>query len=466
MKQAMRPVAIALLALIGFSAVWLTGIQANAGSDYRDDPRNVRVARAPADTARGNIVTADGVVVAEDDPDGGRRYPEGSRYAHIVGYDASAGRTGVELTRYAAMQTRDDGSITSWILGLLGADLGPPDVHLTIVDEVQQAAEAALGSKTGAVVAIDPRTGAVLAYSSSPAFDPNDVVDGSFDPEDEGSVDEVIDRAADRLLPPGSTFKVIVTAAALEARLTPDTTFDDATEYAPPGGVAIHNAGGGDCITGSTLTLTDALVVSCNVVFSRLAVDLGAGAVVGAAEDAWFNHRFAWETSAAESSLPSAADLAADIPALAQSGIGERDVRATPLLMAMIAAALGNDGVAMAPYVVSDIVAPDGEAIESTEPAVLGRMFPSAVVDDLLAMMEAVVDQGTGRPGGVSGVRVAGKTGTAEGAGGPHAWFIAVAPVEDPTIAVAVLVEGGGAGGSVAAPIAARVIAAWLAFDS
>jgi peptidoglycan glycosyltransferase len=134
--------------------------------------------------------------------------------------------------------------------------------------------------------------------------------------------------------------------------------------------------------------------------------------------------------------------------------------------MAMIAAALGNDGVAMVPYVVSDIVAADGEAIETTEPAVLGRMFSSAVVDDLLAMMEAVVDQGTGRPGGVSGVRVAGKTGTAEGAGGPHAWFIAVAPVEDPTIAVAVLVEGGGAGGSVAAPIAARVIAAWLAFDS
>ncbi|HLA66162.1 MAG TPA: penicillin-binding transpeptidase domain-containing protein [Acidimicrobiia bacterium] len=466
MKNVLRPVAFTLLGLIGLSAVWLTGIQATAGSDYRDDPRNVRAAQAPADSSRGRILTADGVVVAEDGPDGERIYPEGARYAHIVGYDAAAGRTGIELTRYAAMRSRDDGSITAWLLSSMGADLGPPDVHLTIVDAVQKAAVAGLGSQTGAVVAIDPRTGAVLAYVSTPGFDPNDVVGGSFDPTDDASQNALIDRVADRLLPPGSTFKVIVSAAALVAGITPDTAFDDATEYVPPDGIAIHNAGDDDCITGSTLTLTDALVVSCNVVFARLAVDTGARAIVSAAEQAWFNHPLPWETGAAKSSIPTAASFEADPAALAQSGLGERDVRATPLLMALIASALGDDGVAMKPFVVDSVVAPDGEAIEVTSPETLTRMFPSAVVEDLLAMMTQVVERGTGRSGAVQGITVAGKTGTAEGAGGPHAWFIAVAPVENPTIAVAVLVEGGGAGGSVAAPIAARVMEAWLNFES
>jgi peptidoglycan glycosyltransferase len=465
-KSSLRAVAIVLAGLIGVSAMWLTGIQANAVADYHDDPRNVRASRPPADAARGRILTADGVVVAEDAADGSRHYPEGPAYTHLVGYDAAVGRSGIELTRYAAMRSRDDGSITSWILGLFGADLGPPDVHLTVVDEVQQVAVSALGSNTGAVVAIDPRTGAVLAYASSPGFDPNDVVSGSFDPTDAASTDAVVDRAADRLLPPGSTFKVIVTSAALQEGITPETVFDDATEYVPPQGIAIHNAGGGDCVAGNSLTLTDALAVSCNVVYSRLAVDVGASALVSAAEAAWFNHPLPWETGAAESVIPSARQLAADIPALAQSGIGERDVRTTPLLMATIAAALGNGGVGMQPYVVGSVVAPDGEIVETTTPRSLGRMFPTGVTSELLDMMEQVVERGTGRSGAIPGVRVAGKTGTAEGAGGPHAWFMAVAPVDDPTIAVAVVIEGGGSGGSVAAPIAARVMEAWLAFDS
>jgi len=466
MKQALRPVAYALLGMIGFSAIWLTGVQLRAGSDYREDPRNIRAARAPADTARGRVITADGVIVAEDDPAGGRRYPLGDRYAHIVGYDAAAGRRGVELTRFAAMRSRDDGSIQSWLLARFGADLGPPDVHLTLIDAVQEAAVAALGSQTGAVVAIDPRTGAVVAYASSPGFDPNDVVTGLVDPTDDAAQDRLLDRAGNRLLPPGSTFKVIVASAALRSGITSQTVFDDASEYVPPGGIAIHNAGGGDCITGSTITLEDALVVSCNVVFARLAVDLGARAVVSAAERSWFNRDLPWETGAAESSIPGADSLDADTAALAQSGLGERDVRATPLLMAVIAAALGNDGLAMAPYVVDSVVAPDGEILDVTAPATLDRMFPASVVDDLLTMMEQVVERGTGRSGGVPGVRIAGKTGTAEGSDGPHAWFIAVGPIEAPTIAVAVLVERGGSGGAVAAPVASAVISTWLAYES
>lgn len=466
MKEALRPVAYALVGMLGLSALWLTGVQVRAGVDYRGDPRNIRAAQAPADTGRGSVFTADGVVVAEDDPDGGRRYPEAERYAHIVGYDAPAGRTGIELTRYSTMRSRDDGSITAWLLGVLGEDLGPPDVRLTIVDAVQRAAVAGLGSQTGAVVAIDPRTGAVLAYASSPGFDPNDVVRGSLDPAAESSLELTLDRAADRVLPPGSTFKVIVAAAGLRSGMSPDTEFDDATEYVPPGGIAISNAGDGYCADGGALTLTDALVVSCNVVFARMAVDLGGRAIVTAAEQAWFNRDLPWEIGAARASISAVASFVSDPAALAQSALGERDVRATPLLMALIAAALGNEGVAMTPYVVDSVVTPGGEIIESTTPDPLGRMFPASVADDLLGMMEEVVERGTGSSGAVTGFRIAGKTGTAEGGGGPHAWFIAVGPVDAPTIAVAVVVEGGGSGGRVAAPIAAAVLSAWLSPDS
>ena len=164
MKTAMRAVAAVLLVLLGLAGVWLGWAQAQASRDYRDDPRSVRASVASDDASRGRIVTADGVVVAEDGPDGIRSYPRGAVYAHLVGYDAPSGRSGLELTRFSQMQSRDDGSITAWLRRLLGDDLDPPDVYLTVDDDLQRVAADALGDRTGAVVALDPSTGAVLAY--------------------------------------------------------------------------------------------------------------------------------------------------------------------------------------------------------------------------------------------------------------------------------------------------------------
>jgi peptidoglycan glycosyltransferase len=464
MKNATRKVAVTMLGLMAFSIVWLTWVQTRAGSQYRDDPRNIRAFEAPVDPSRGRIVTFDGVVLAEHG-DGARRYPEGRAYAHIVGFDGPTLQSGVERTRFAAMASRGDSSITSWLLGLLGADLGPPDVRLTIVDEVQQAAVTALGNRRGAVVAIDPRTGAVLAYVSSPSYDPNEVAAGDLDPTDEANTDALLDRVADHVLPPGSTFKVLVAAAAIRAGLGPDSEVAAGSSYTPPGGgMPIRNAGNEGC-GGDPISLTRALVVSCNTAFARLAVELGGDYVVAAAEAAGFNSPIPWETGAVISSIPSGGELQADPPSLAQSGIGERDVRATPLLMALIAAAVANDGMAMAPYVVDSVVAPDGEVLESTDPQILRRLVPRQAAMHLTEMMVAVVKSGTGGPAAVAGIDVAAKTGTAEGSGGPHAWIIAFGPADDPTIAVAVVVEGGGSGGRVAGPIAARVISAWIEFS-
>jgi hypothetical protein len=237
---------------------------------------------------------------------------------------------------------RSDDSITDWLLGLGGSDgRQPDDVILTVLDPLQQAARDAMSGKTGAVVVLDVATGAVLAYVSSPSYDPNRVAAGTLDPED--AVDAVIDRVADRVLPPGSTFKVIVSAAALDAGVAPSTTFPDAEEYLAPGsGAPIGNAGGGFCGDGGTLTLAEALVVSCNAIFARLAVDLGADPIVRAAEQAGFDAYIPWETGAARSALAASGLLASDPGALAQTGIGERDVRVSPLHMALIAAAIGN----------------------------------------------------------------------------------------------------------------------------
>jgi peptidoglycan glycosyltransferase len=460
-KRTVHRIALALAGLMAVSGVWLTWIASDATSRYRDDSRNVRAQAGAFLAGAGRIITADGVVIADDDANGNRIYPHGVLYAHLVGYATADERRGLEDSRYASLRLRDSDSITDWLLGL-GSATGrqPNNVVLTVIDPVQRAAHSAIEGETGAVVVIDIATGAVLAYVSSPSYDTNGVVSGNLDPED--APDAVIDRVADRVLPPGSTFKVIVAGAALEAGASPDTTFPDAEEYLAPGsGSPIHNAGGGFCGDGGTLTLTEALVVSCNTVFARLAVDLGGDVVASAARRAGFDRYLPWETGAARSSLTRADLLATDPGALAQTGIGERDVRVTPLLMALVAAAIGNDGVAMRPYVVDAVVSPSGDAIRRTEPGALARMFDGGGATDLLAMMGAVVAGGTGTAARVDGLTVAGKTGTAEGSGGPHAWFIGVAGREHPEIAIAVVVEGAGSGGRVAAPMARRVFEAW-----
>lgn len=464
MKQSLHRVAVVLTLLVALSGVWLTWLAGDTASRYRDDPRNLRTQTGDFAPGAGRVLTADGVVVA-DDADGDRTYPEGVAYAHLVGYATPDERSGLEASRYGAMRIRTTESITEWLLRL-GSDQGrqPRDVVLTVVDPLQQAARDAIAGQTGAVVVIEVATGAVLAYASSPSYDPNRVVAGTLDPED--IPDAMLDRVARRVLPPGSTFKVIVSAAALGVGATQDSSFPDAEEYLAPGaGSAIRNAADGFCGDGETVTLIEALQVSCNTVFARLAVELGGGVVGDAAHRAWFGRSLPWETGAVPSTISDPALLRDDPGALAQTGIGERDVRATPLLMALIASAVGNQGVAMQPFVVAAIAEQSGDVVERTSPKVLGRMFDGAVAAELLTMMEAVVSDGTGTAARVEGLTVAGKTGTAEGSGGPHAWFIAVAGRPEPEIAIAVVVEGGSSGGRVAAPIAARVLEAWRDLD-
>lgn len=468
----------ACLAVLLGAVTWIQGVKAD---DYRSDPRNARQAIAQAGKERGLIVAADGEVLAESVPgeDDPRRftrvYPEGPIFAHTVGYtSATVGDGGLEAAYVDNLRSRRDLTFSDLVSAILGRDLRPHSIRLTLDSSLQRMAYEALGDRAGAVVALDPTTGAVLAMVSRPSFDPASLDGPDAAANWEALLDDpdrpLADRATRELFPPGSTFKTVVAAAAIDVGVAgPESTFDDRQEFRLPGSTAtISNFGDGLCGDGSEVTLMRAFVRSCNTIFADLAIQVGAADIGVVAEALGFNSQldFPWEV--AESVFPAEA-LADDDAALGQSGLGERDVRATPLQMAMVAAAVANDGVVMQPYLVDETFDADGNTVDRTTPSQLGRAMAPATSTILAQMMERVVTEGTGTAATVPGVRVAGKTGTATAGGdASYPWFIGFAPIDSPSIAVAVFLEPQPAtgesdtGGRVAAPIAGDLINGWL----
>ncbi|HLF60482.1 MAG TPA: penicillin-binding transpeptidase domain-containing protein [Acidimicrobiia bacterium] len=481
MNGPVRRISIGIFTSFCVLLLAVTWIQVVHADTLKADPRNARPALSERGKERGLIVTIDGTVVAESVVDPAdprsfvRTYPEGEAFAHVVGYNSFLlGDSGLEEAYASVLRSKRDLTISDLLSVILGRDLRPHSLEMTVNGPLQRAAYEALAGQAGAVVALDPKTGAVLAAVSSPSFDPESLLGEDAqemwdsllaDPESPLS-----DRVTKELFAPGSTFKTVVTATALDTgEADPGTEFPDPLEYELEGSTGtISNYGGGYCDDGTTVTLLVAFVRSCNTIFADLSVRLGAEDIGITAGALGFNTDLNFPWTVPQATYP-VDDLVDDPAALAQSGIGERDVRATPLHMAMIASAVANQGLVPNPYLVNRVFDADGDTVETTEPVSLGRAMAPATASVLAQMMERVVTEGTGRLAAVPGVRVAGKTGTAEGAGdGPHAWFIGFAPVENPTIAIAVLIAGGGdigesaTGGAVAAPIAADLISLWL----
>lgn len=466
------------LALLLAGVTWYQVVRADA---LRDDSRNPRPALSERGKERGLIVTVDGTVVARsvEDPNDARsfvrEYPEGEAFAHLVGYSSFLiGNTALEDVYNSTLRSRRDLTISDMVAAILGSDLRPQSLEVTVDPELQRAALEALGSNRGAIVALDPSTGAVLASVSSPSYDP-ELLLGDDAAEQwnmllQADGEPTRDRATLEIYAPGSTFKTVVSAAALDTGTAmPGTTFADPVEFQLPGSDAtISNAWGGPCSDGESATMLQAFVRSCNTIFADLAIQLGAESIGITADALGFNQEIDYEWPIPEAIWDTAA-LDDDPAALGQSGIGERDVRATPLHMAMVAAAVANDGVAVTPYAVRRIFDADGETVEEHEVMELGQAMTPETAGTLTQMMERVVTEGTGRQAAVPGVRVAGKTGTATGSGEfSNPWFIGFAPVDNPTIAIAVFIEGSevsgesASGGSVAAPIASQLIETWL----
>ncbi len=481
MNGPIRRLALGVFASLGLLLLAVTWIQVVRADDLRSDPRNPRPALSERGKERGLIVTADGTVVARSvqDPDQRdfmREYPLGEQFAHTVGYTSFlVGDSGLEAAYAADLRSRRDLTISDLLAAVLGRDLRPSSVEMTIDAELQQVAFEALDENRGAIVVLDPRTGAVLASVSKPSFDPESLMRDDAAAQWENLLTDrsrpLIDRSTQELFAPGSTFKTVVTATAIDTgQADPSTVFDDPAQLELPGSTAtISNFDGRACGDGNSVTLLQAFVRSCNTTFAALAMQLGANEIAITSEALGFNQDIEFEWSVPEA-VWLTGELDDDLAALAQSGIGERDVRATPLHMAMVAAAIANGGITPTPYLVEGVFDADGQPIEETEPSEFGRAMGPETASVLAQMMERVVTEGTGRRAAVPGVRVAGKTGTATGPGGfSNSWFIGFAPVDAPTIAVAVLVEGSpeagetATGGTVAAPIASDLIGTWLA---
>jgi penicillin-binding protein A len=478
---------VATLVLVLFAALFanLNIIQVLRANEPANHPNNRRLIVEEYGVERGPIVVGDQEIAYSEATEGvlkyRRRYESPELYAHLVGYHSLVyGRAGLE----AAFNEELTGTPTQLLAENLAALLGERDpvgntLRLTIDPDAQRTAWEALDGRTGAVVALDPRTGEVLVHVSRPSYDPNPLA--SHDPDEireywrEATGDEaapLADSATRRRYQPGSAFKIIVAAAALEHGLRADTSFEDTDAYvAPQTTRPIRNFGRGTCAGGGTITLEQSFVVSCNVVFAKLGVDLGADAVVSQAERFGFNRDVPYTLRTSRSVMPG--DL--DPPGAAQSAIGMRDVQATAMHMAMVGGSVANTGVLMRPYVVAEVLDPSGRRVRGpqTGPWVEGRITAQAVSPEtaraLSQMMVRAVEDGTGRAAQIGGARVGGKTGTADpGDGRPsHAWFVGFAGPEggDPTVAVAVVLPSAGpdaTGGRDAAPVARAVMEALL----
>jgi penicillin-binding protein A len=471
---------VAFIALMMFALLLANGTYMMI---FRQDalaaqPQNRRVRDAEFAQNRGAILAAGKVEMAKTVPAKDRFkfqrvYPDGELYAPITGfYSYDRASSGLESTYNAQLAGTDDALFVRRLIDM-ATNKTPKGatVQTTIVPKIQKAAAQALGNQKGAVVALDPKSGAVLALVTSPTYDPNDIA--NHDIEAAGKAYDRLasdpqhplsNRAAREIYPPGSTFKVVTAAAALADGKTPDSTVESPDRLKLPG-TRVYLPNSTNC-GGTKITITQALKVSCNTAFANLGMDVGASKLREQAQLFGFDQRHLADLGGVASQFPDKLNEAQ----LALSSIGQYDVAASPLQMAMVSAAIANDGVLMDPFVVSSVRSADLKPIQTHKPTELSTAMTPDNAKDLQQMMLQVVNEGTGHNAQIPGVEVAGKTGTAQSdpKRKPFAWFTSFAPVDNPTVAVAVIVEDADiprsdiAGGRVAAPIAKAVMQAAL----
>jgi penicillin-binding protein A len=467
--------ALGIAVLISITAYWQ--IWAAPSLAVREDNARLIVRQLQID--RGLILAADGRTeiarnrkVRRNGQDLYLRvYPLGETLAHPVGYNTvGSGRSGIEEYRndYLTASNAD----LSTLLGRVGDRLQGQTVRgntiVTSLDvDAQRAAMDGLAGQSGAVVALEPGTGRVVAMASTPTFNPTTVAE-DFRQLERTQGAPLLNRATQGLYAPGSTFKVVTAAGALDrGLLTPGSLIDSNGSCITVQTRPLCNFGGESF---GTIDLTTALTHSVNTAFARVGEQLGPARLRATMDDFGFFSEPPLdypsdeleESGLYEDGRPLPEDTPIDV---ARVAIGQERLAVTPLQMASVAATVANGGVRMKPSLVDRAVAPDGDEVFRTEPQELGRAISAGAAAELGTMMEDVVNEGTGTAAALQGIPVAGKTGTAETgvAGRNNVWFIAFAPADRPRVAIAVVVEGSsGTGGVVAAPIARDVIVAYL----
>ncbi len=457
-KQILQAMSL-LLVLCGVLGIYVIYLSTVKAEEAVENPLNHRMAAAQDDIIRGSIKTADGEILAETTPEGKRLYPWGEAAAVVTGYNGEKiGGAGLEAHRNIDLL---GSSADLNRLGPLAQLFQSPrgnDIETTIDSRAQRAAYEALEGSRGAVVVLDARTGAILAMASTPTYDPNHIEE-DWQGLKGAEESPLLNRTVQGMYPPGSTIKPLVAEAALGEGITDEKEiFDCQGALELQDGSSIREYHGE---VHGRVNLEQAMAESCNVTFGSLGLRLGGKKLHKAFEAFGFNQELGGEIVMAKSHLPDFEKLGQGD--LAQSAIGQASLLVTPLHMALMASGFANSGDIMKPYLVQKVISPKGIVLESARPAKWrSAMDPSlaAVID---AYMEQVVKSGTGTAASVKGVRVTGKTGTAENSSGQdHAWFIGSAQLPKRKIAFAIIVENGGSGGRTAAPIARQIIQSML----
>jgi peptidoglycan glycosyltransferase len=466
------------------NATYLQYVHAGA---LGSDPRNRRVIEAAFSRERGAILVGRDPIAESKRTDDRfkfqRVYSQPYRYAPVTGYFSYFGQTGIERSQNEVLSGEDKRLFVTRLIDLLdNAEPKGGSVQLTIDAAAQQAAydglEALGGDTQGAVVAIEPNTGKILAMVSTPSFDPNLLATHQLD--DLSTISKklndapgqpLLNRAIQTTLPPGSTFKLITAAAALEdgSYAGADALVPGGSTYQLPetrGDSGLITNGGRNCGTGK-IPMKQAIANSCNTSFLALADQLGLQKLRAQAEAFGFNSTYLDDLPLqAQSRFPD--DL--DRPQTDMAGIGQSEVAATPLQMAMVAAGIANGGIVMKPYLVDNVTSPELDVIDRTDPQELSKAVEPAVASELTKMMVETVSRGTAINAQIPGIEVAGKTGTAQSAPNrpPYAWFVSFAPAVDAKVAVCVLVQSSTTpreeigGNFLGAPIAKAVMEAVL----
>lgn len=448
-----------VLAAFSVLLAYVFYLSAAAGDALFLHPLNRRGAALPDGVPRGAVLDRTGARLAWSGGDGVRRYPLGEAAAHVVGYAGDrTGAAGVEGRFQDALLGRPPYLRRLGPAAQLLAPARGADVYLTLDAALQQTAYDALAGRRGAVVALDAETGAVLAMASRPSFDPEALEEDweTVSSGEDGSV--LLNRAVSGFYPPGSAIKPLIAAAALSAgAASPDEIFDCGGALSLDGGYEIGESGGA---RHGRVTLEEALAVSCNVTFARLALRLGGAELAKAFARFGFDRAAGGGLGAPPPELPDFSSLGQGDTA--QIGIGQGPLLVTPLSMAMMASAFANGGRIMEPYLADTVCGGGGAAQERARPALWREAVRPEVAARVSGYMETAVRAGTGQAARADGVRVAGKTGTAENPGGEdHAWFVGTAAQGARRLAFAVLVENGGGGGRAAAPVARALIEQW-----
>jgi penicillin-binding protein A len=486
MNKPIRMISIFCLLLFLALMINATYLQYYRAGALEKDPRNRRVLAASFSGDRGAILVGREAVAesvpSDDQYEFQRRYPQPFKYAHVTGWFSYFSQTAIEQSENDVLSGDDSLLFVTRLVDLLSNSTPKGgSVQLTLDSAAQDAAYAGLedlpGDAQAAVVALEPSSGRILAMASSPSYDPNEMASHDFGAVADAArrlgseeSEPLLNRAIQTTLPPGSTFKIVTAAAALESG-----TYADSDALVPGGPTyqlpltsgesGLVDNEGRACGT-DRIPFHQAMEQSCNTSFAALADEVGADAMHEQAEDFGWNSEYLDDLPLqAESAYPAGMDAAQT----ALSGFGQGSVTSTPLQMAMVVAGIANGGDVMRPYIVDEVRSPELDVLDKTDPQVLSRAVSASTAEELKEMLVSTVTDGTASPGAIPGVTVAGKTGTAESGRDnvpPYAWYVSFAPADDPQVAVAVMIQkadiprGEIAGGTFGGPIAKSVMEA------